>query len=631
VRGIFVIEGWRGAPHPQRFRHPQPGPTATLQQYPDEKVAMFAERVDAFLGDFFRLYPVAATAAGNHAHDGKWPDLTDAGRADRLAFIDDWNAELRATPDADLTPDERIDRDLLVSELAALRFDDVELREAGWDPLSYVYLLGGGIFPLLARDFAPLPVRLASVASRLERLPAVLTAARGQLGRINGRPASKLHLEMALRQLPGIGSLAEDALARAAAAASDPAVAALQPRLEKSAATARKALDSFGKYLRDDLLPRSHGDGRLGRDLFARKLRHTFRSNLTDEQILTQARLEYDAVRAEMIRIARKIWKQWVPGQPLPNAAREGSQEAADQKTVGRVTSAIGLAHHPAGELVEASKESYREIVEFCKRKNVIGVPDEPLEIDWTPPFLREFAGAMLDSPGPLDKGQKTFYFMTPPPDDWTPEQIESYLAEENDRQIALTTIHEGTPGHYLQLVNANRCPSVVRAVFGSGVFVEGWAVYVTQVMMDLGFHADDPALLLIHWKFYLRAITNAMVDVGIHAGSMTENEAMELMIVGGFQEEAEARKKWDRARLTSTQLSTYFVGSMEMWNLERERRRRLAVASGDPRGAAAVPEPRVVGGFGKTPGFNYKEHLESVIAHGSPSIPLLRRILLGE
>ena len=151
---------------------------------------------------------------------------------------------------------------------------------------------------------------------------------------------------------------------------------------------------------------------------------------------------------------------------------------------------------------------------------------------------------------------------------------MESYLAEENDRQIDLTTIHEGTPGHYLQLVYSNRCPSLVRAVFGSGVFVEGWAVYVTQVMMDVGFHADDPALLLIHWKFYLRAIINAMIDVGIHAGSMTEAEAMELMVRGGFQEESEARKKWDRARLTSTQLSTYFVGSMEMWNLERERRR---------------------------------------------------------
>jgi len=591
----------------------------------------FAARVDAFLDEFFHLFPVAATATGMHAVDGEWPDLSYAGRAARLSYADRWEAELRGFGDAALTPDERVDRDLLLSELAALRFDEAELREGAWDALGYVYLLGGGIFPLLAREFAPLATRLTAVASRLEGVAAVLASARAELGTMAGRPPSQLHTEMAIKQLPGIASLVEDAVAQAEAAADDPGVAAVLPRLRAAATTAIVAIGEFEVFLRDDLLARSSGDGRLGADLFAAKLRHTFRSDLTPDRILSQAGVEYASVRAEMIRIARQIWSKWVPSEPIPTAASAGGQDAVDQRTVACVTAAIGRAHHPAEQLVEYCRESYRGIVEFCRAKDLITVPDEPLEIDWTPPFLREYAGAMLDSPGPLDKGQKTFYFMTPPPDDWTPDQVDSYLAEENDRQIDLTTIHEGSPGHYLQLVYSNRCPSLARAVFGSGVFIEGWAVYVTQVMMDAGFHADDPALLLIHWKFYLRAITNAMIDIGIHAGTMTEDEAMDLMVRGGFQEESEARKKWDRARLTSTQLSTYFVGSMEMWNLERERRVRAAVASGDPRGAAAVPAPRVVGDFGETPGFSYKEHLESVIAHGSPPIPLIRRILFGE
>jgi len=586
-------------------------------------------RVDAFLDEFFHLYPVSATAIGMHAVDGEWPDLTEAGRAARIAFADRWELELRGLADGDLTPDERIDRDLLRSEVAALRFDETELREDAWDALGYVYLLGGGIFPLLARDFAPLATRLGSVASRLEGVRAVLVGARHELGSIPSRPPSRLHTEMARKQLPGIVALAEDAVAQAEAAADQAEIAELLPRLRAACAEAVDAIAAFDRFL-SDLHTRSSGEGRLGAELYGAKLRHTFRSDLTAETIMAQARVDYEAVRAEMIRIAREIWGQWVPGEPLP-AAAAGSQDAADSRTVAAVTAAIGRAHHPAAELVEYCRESYRGIVEFCRSHDFIAVPDEPLEIDWTPPFMREFAGAMLDSPGPLDKGQKTFYFMTPPPQDWTPEQVDSYLAEENDRQIDLTTIHEGTPGHYLQLVYSNRCPSIVRAVFGSGVFIEGWAVYVTQVMMDLGFKADDPALMLIHWKFYLRAITNAMIDIGIHAGSMTEQEAMDLMVKGGFQEESEASKKWDRARLTSTQLSTYFVGSMEMWNLERERRIQAAVASGDPRGAAAVPVPRVVGGFGETPGFSYKEHLESVIAHGSPPIPLIRRILLGD
>ena len=203
--------------------------------------------------------------------------------------------------------------------------------------------------------------------------------------------------------------------------------------------------------------------------------------------------------------------------------------------------------------------------------------------------FLRAFGGAMLDTPGPLDKGQKAFFAITPVPDDWTPEQAESYLREDNDRMLRVLTIHEAVPGHYLQGVYANRCPSIVRGIFWSGVYAEGWAVYVTQVMMDAGYGADDPALLLVHWKFYLRAVTNAIMDVRIHAaGHDPEDEAVRLMVTGGFQEEAEARNKYNRARLSSTQLSTYFVGSMAMWELEDERP-RAAGRGGRRRPAAAA------------------------------------------
>ena len=193
----------------------------------------FAGRVDVFLDEFFHLFPVAATATGMHAVDGEWPDLSEAGRAARLAYADRWAAELGGFADADLTPDERIDRDLLLSELAALRFDETELREGAWDALGYVYLLGGGIFPLLAREFAPLAARLASVASRLDGVPAVLAAARAELGSLAGRPPARLHTEMAIKQLPGIVTLIEDAVAQAGAAADQVGVAAVMPRLRR--------------------------------------------------------------------------------------------------------------------------------------------------------------------------------------------------------------------------------------------------------------------------------------------------------------------------------------------------------------------------------------------------------------
>ena len=322
-----------------------------------------------------------------------------------------------------------------------------------------------------------------------------------------------------------------------------------------------------------------------------------------------------------MVRLARDLWPTWRPDEPIP---------ADDNALVRGVLDAVALEHPAAAELLDFCREENARIEAFCAERDLIGLADEPLEIQWTPVFLRAFGGAMLTSPGPLDKGQKAFFAITPMPDDWTDEQRESNLREDNDRMLRLLTIHEAVPGHYLQGVYANRCPSLVRAVFASGLFAEGWAVYVTQVMMDAGYGADDPALLLTHWKFYLRSITNAIIDARIHTAGMTGDEAVELMVQGGFQEEAEARAKFDRARLSSTQLSTYFAGSLEMWAIEQEVRRRAAIASGDPRGAGAVPEPRVVGGFGETPGFSYRPHLESVLAHGTPPTSLLRRILLG-
>ncbi len=594
-----------------------------------EPTSAFAGRIDAFLAEFFRLHPLHATAAGMHAHDAEWPDLTEAGRRERLAFAERWQAELAGFADDDLTRDERVDRDLLLSELDGIRFAETDLRQEAWDPLEWVYLLGGGIFPLIAREFAPLADRLASAAGRLEGIRDVVGTARTELVGLPGRPVSAFHTETALKQLSGIAELADDAVgAAAAAAATDPKVAAVQPRVEAAAGIAKAALADFESHLREVVLPRAEGEGRLGDSLFAMKMRHTLKdAELTPARILARAQQEYEAVRAEMIRLAKDLWPTWGAGSEAPGD---------DGALVRAVLDAIAVEHPPASDLLDFCREELARIEAFCRGRDLVGLPDDPLEIRWTPVFLRAFGGAMLDTPGPLDKGQKAFFAITPVPDDWTPEQAESYLREDNDRMLRVLTIHEAVPGHYLQGSYANRNPSIVRGIFWSGVYAEGWAVYVTQVMMDEGYGADDPALLLVHWKFYLRAAINAIIDVRIHAGeahggAMTEEEAVRLMVAGGFQEEAEARNKYNRARLSSTQLSTYFVGSMAMWELEVAVRRRLAEAAGGAGAARAVEARPLPGGLGETPGFVYRRHLEAVLSHGALPIPLLRRLVLDE
>ena len=582
-------------------------------------MSAFSDAFSAFFDAYVAHEPVAATGIGDHRNDGRWPDLSAAGRDARLAWLDAWIATFTSIDPTSLSRDEAIDRDLVIGELESARFDEADLREEAWNPLAWVYLLGGGIFPLLAREFAPLADRLPSVAARLEALPEVTAAAREQLiGAGPDRPVGRFQTEAALEQLPGIGDLIDEALAAADAAATDPAVAGLRPRLTAAAATARRALEDLEAHLRDTVLPLSDGDGRLGAELFAAKMRHTMRSDtLKPDRILAAAEREFDAVRVQMVRLARDLWPTWRGDDPAP------TDEGA---LVRAVVDAIADRHQDAGDLLDFCRAENARIEAFCTEHDLIGIVDEPLDIRWTPRFLRQFGGAMLMAPGPLDKGLATFFAITPIPDDWSAEQRESYLREDNDRMLRLLTIHEAVPGHYLQSVYANRTDSRPRSIFGSDVFAEGWAVYVTQVMMDAGYGADDPALLLTHWKFYLRSATNAIIDARIHTQGMTEDEAVSLMVDGGFQEEAEARAKYRRARLSSTQLSTYFVGSMEMWDLELEARRRAAARAGaDPD---AIRPGLLPGGFGETPGFRYRGHLEAVIGHGAPPTSLLRRIL---
>jgi uncharacterized protein (DUF885 family) len=553
--------------------------------------------VDDFLAGWFRHDPVTATELGNHEHDGAWPDLTPAGHEARVAFLRDAQATVQALAPEGLDHDERIDRRIVLEHIAAARFFEEELREATWSPISYVYLFGGGLFSLLSRNFAPLPTRLASAASRLRALPGALDAARATLEAGGPRPVSSFHTEKAIATIGGVADLARSAAAEAQHLDDE----GLRSELETAAEEAARAVEAFRDWLRDELAPRANGDFRLGPELYAQKFRHALKTDVAVDELEHRATAAFAHVRGEMLRLARQLWPDWMHDEPLP---------ADDTQLVRGVLDAISTDHPLAGELLDFCRAENARIEAFIGERDLIGLADEPMQIIWTPPFLRAFGGAMLIPPGPLDKGLDSFFAITPPPDDWTDEQVESMLREDNSRQLRLLTIHEAVPGHYLQLAYSNRTDSLVRAIFQSGVFAEGWAVYVTQVMMDVGYGADDPALMLVHWKFYLRAITNTMMDIGIHAGAMDEEDAMRLMVEGGWQERSEATEKWSRARLSSTQLCEYFLGSVGMHDLEAEARRR---AEADGRE------------------FVYRPFLESVIGHGTPSLPVIREILFGE
>lgn len=586
-------------------------------------MAAFSTLADRFIDEFLHLDPLASTAVGRHDVDGRWPDWSAAGRAERLAWVDRWSKTLRGLDHAALTPDERIDRERLLLELDHERFNETDHREDAWNPLGWVYRIGEGIYLLLAGTFAPPAERLASIQARIEGLPAVIDAAIERLGGEPERPVSRFHCEIALRDVRGVESLFLESLELAASVDAESTASSISPALERAVAAGRDAIARFEGHVREVVLPDAEGEGRLGRERFDARLRFTFSDPaMTSDRILEEAERQYAVVRGEIIRQARDLWPLWCGVDPPPDD---------DGTAVRAVFAAIAEDHPAAADMLDFCRAEVKEIEAFCVAKDLVGITDEPLEISWTPVFLRSFAGAMLRSPGPFDRGEKAVYSITPPADDWPPERIESFLRENNSRLLRVITIHEAVPGHYLQGVYGNRADSVVRTVFGDGPFAEGWAVYVTQVMLDAGYRAEDPAFALTHWKYYLRALVNAILDVRIHTRGMTEEEAIELMVEGGFQEESEARSKYDRARLSSTQLSTYFVGGLEMAEIELEARRRAALAVGGETAAAAIAAAEILGGYRETLGFTYRPFLERVLLQGKLPFVLLRRALFGD
>jgi uncharacterized protein (DUF885 family) len=301
--------------------------------------------------------------------------------------------------------------------------------------------------------------------------------------------------------------------------------------------------------------------------------------------------------------VARTVLAGRTGSPPLPDAPTPAEQQAA-------IVAALELAYadRPArAEVVDLARATLAETTAFVRARDFVTVPDEPLEIILMPEFQRGVAVAYCDSPGPLDKGQRTFYAVSPIPGDWTDPQVDSFLREYNSRSIANLTIHEAMPGHYLQIAHSNRHPSVLRAMLSSGPFVEGWAVYTERVMQEQGFRGGDPLMRLVQLKWYLRTATNAIIDSAIHVDGMTREQAMKLMTETGFQEEREAAGKWVRAQLTSAQLSTYFVGYLEHADLRAEAERR----------------------WGER--FALKAYHDRALSYGSPPVRFVRALMFEE
>ena len=557
--------------------------------------AEFAALAGEYLDDLARRHPGLATGLGDHRFDGELADLSEEALASERRALSQWADKLAALDPAALTAEHRVDAEMMANQVQAGIFELDELRERTWNPLSAHP--GRAIYELLARDFAPLPDRLASVAGRLAGLPAWLAQARAALGAM-----PRVHLETAIAQFDGtiglVSTVVDDALA---------AAAECRGQIDKVRPAALEALAGHRAWLAARLdeaaAAGEFASPRLGAERFARKLSLTLQAQADADQILARAEADLERVSEEIAGLAAEL--------AGPGAAAGADRAAGRAALVRSVLDRLAAEPCDDKTILKFCGSALAAQTAFVREHRLVTVYDDPVELIEMPEINRGVGVAYCDSPGPLERTPlPTFIAVSPTPRGWTAERVASFYREYNRHMVHDLMVHEAMPGHYLQNQHARRftgSDTAIRAALTSGSFVEGWAVYAEEIMVKRGYpgEGDPRAVRMQQLKLQLRTIINAILDARVHSRGMTEAEAMTLMTERGHQEEGEAAGKWRRALLTSGQLSTYYVGYTEVADLSRE----LRAADG---------------------GLTDQELHDRMLAHGSAPVRLLRPLLLG-
>jgi uncharacterized protein (DUF885 family) len=564
-------------------------PKAAAQPKNAEDIRL-ANLFQSYLDQQFQRHPYFATQQGNHDFDDRLDDLSPEARKKDVQTSRDMLALLAKEIDAKkLSRDGQIDHEIWTHTLNYGLWSVENDNRFEFDPRVYGEYISDSVFLLLTQSTLPRERNVANAAKRITFIPKVVEAAKAGL-----KNPPKILTEVAIKRNLGAISFYEKEIY---------AFAGETPGTEPLATPCRaavKALKEYQQWLEKELLPKSEGEWRLGKEKFARKLELELDAGLTADEVVKLAEAEADRVEREMYYVAKQLWAKLFPGKPLP------PDDAAGRRfTVKSVLDELGKDHGKPETLVEDARKTVEKIKAFIRDKKVLTLPDpDTCKVVEMPEFQRGFSVAYLNPAPPLDPKANSLYAVAPPPKDWTPARVETFLREYNTPMLQILTIHEAYPGHYVQLAYANRNPSLVRKVYYSGVFAEGWAVYTEQMMLDQGYGDGDLSLRLHQLKFYIRAVLNAILDNKMHCANMTDDEAMKLLVGRGFQTEGEAVGKIARAKQSSTQLSTYFVGRTAFYRLRQEVQRNR----GDK--------------------FDLGKYHEEVLSHGTLPVKYLPRLV---
>jgi len=548
----------------------------------------FDSQANQFLGALWRVDPETAISVGKYDTAAQLSIPDQAYRDQQLAFIDEWLDKFGKIDARQLSPKQRTDLGLLQNKLNSDRWYLTTFREWEWNPA--LYNIASPIDFVLNTEYAAKPQRLRTLLRRIASVPAYYEAARNSI-----KNPTREHVKLAIDQAPGVLAVLADLDKQA----QDSILNANEKNLfAQRIAAAKTAVEAYSAWLGEldkTLAVSGARSFRIGKELYEAKFGYDIQAGSNAEQTYQKALATREQLLTNMDGIADELWPKYLAEQPKP-----GDRLAK----IGMMIDKLSANHVPREEFFPEIRRQIPMLQDWVTKNDLLTLdPKKPLVVRETPAYQRGVAGASIEAPGPYRPQDRTYYNVTPL-DDASPEQAESTLREYNHWILQILNMHEAIPGHYAQLVYANKSPSIVKSIFGNGAMVEGWAVYSERMMLESGYGNNAPEMWLMYSKWNLRSVTNTILDYSVHVLDMNEQQAIDLLTRQAFQTPAEAKEKWRRVQLTSVQLTSYFSGFSEIMELREQRRAALGAK------------------------FSLKEFHEEFLSYGSAPVRVIKELM---
>ena len=539
----------------------------------------FDEVSRAFLDDLYQRQPTWATYLGIHKYDDRLDDYSRKGVDDAIASARAFREKVAAIDAASLTLERQLDREQLLRAIDSRLLTLDVVRPWALDPDGYSSGLTRTAYIMIKRNFAPPEERLRQLIAREKAMPAALAEARTNL-----QNPPRVYTEIAIEQMDGNRGFFETAVASAFPTVTDKTLLA---EFKQANGAVIAALIDYKKWLQNDLLPRSKGSFALGEETYRRKLAADEMIELPLDELLQIAERDLRRNQAAFADTARSI---------------DPARSARD------VLKALERDHPSPEKLLSTTQAELDALGRFMTDKRIVTIPKAaPARVEETPPFLRATTSASMDIPGPFEAvATEAYYNMTLPDPKATVAEKNEFMTQWYYPLITNVSVHEVWPGHYLQFLYARHFPSDVRKVFGAASNSEGWAHYCEQMVIDEGFHGDDPRYRLAQLQDALLRDARFVVGIRMHTKGMTVAEAEELFVKEGYQPRPVARSESKRGTSDAT-YGYYTMGKLMILKLREDYKTKMGAR------------------------FSLQDFHDSFIKLGPLPLPLIRKAMLGD